>query len=85
MKKFIILIFAVLALAAILNACKSSETKTGIANPASEYCVKQGGTLSILNEPQGQKGICKIPSGEVCEEWAYYRKECPSSPRYNQD
>jgi putative hemolysin len=56
----------------------------GMANPASEYCIKQGGKLEIISEepPEapggggGQVGMCTLPGGQVCEEWAFYRGEC---------
>jgi hypothetical protein len=51
--------------------------KTQIANPASEHCVKQGGTLEIAKTPQGEQGICVLPGGVRCDEWAYFRKQCP--------
>ncbi len=47
-----------------------------IANPASEYCVKQGGTVEIRSESTGQVGYCKFPNGRECEEWAFMRGEC---------
>lgn len=56
----------------------------GMANPASVYCVEQGGKLEIISEepPEapggggGQVGMCTLPGGQVCEEWAFYRGEC---------
>lgn len=47
-----------------------------VANPASEYCEEQGGTLRIDTDETGQRGICELPNGNECEEWAYYRGEC---------
>ena len=48
-----------------------------IANPASVNCVNNGGTLQIREETDGQVGYCTLKDGTVCEEWKYYRKECP--------
>ncbi len=48
----------------------------GMANPASVNCVKLGGKLRIVSTPAGQTGICKLPSGKECEEWALMRGEC---------
>jgi len=48
----------------------------GIANPASVKCEADGGTLRILDSPDGQYGICMFSDGSVCEEWAYFRGEC---------
>ena len=51
----------------------------GMANPASVFCEEQGGTLEIRTdaESEGQIGICILPYGIECEEWAYFRGECP--------
>jgi putative hemolysin len=50
----------------------------GIANPASENCVKQGGTVSIQKNSDGSEyGLCIFPDGKQCEEWAMQRGECP--------
>ena len=49
----------------------------GIANPASTYCVEQGGTLHIRTADDGsQSGVCTFPDGSECEEWAFFRGEC---------
>ena len=51
-------------------------TSAAIANPASENCVKQGGTLEIRDETGGQVGYCIFADGSECEEWAFFRGEC---------
>jgi putative hemolysin len=52
--------------------------KTGLPNPASVYCVEQGGNLTIRKDAAGNEfGICNFPNGTSCEEWAFYRGECP--------
>ncbi len=56
------------------TAVQIEGASTQIANPASEYCVSIGGELEIKSEPDGQVGICHLPSGENIEEWALYRK-----------
>ena len=71
MKKTIL--FSILAIT--LSACTtmpSSEKETpklGMANPASEYCVKQGGKIEIRTESKGQVGYCHLKNGQVVEEW----------------
>lgn len=48
-----------------------------IANPASVYCVDQGGKLEIREDREGnQAGFCVFSDGSECEEWAYFRHEC---------
>lgn len=55
-----------------------AQTQTGIANPASENCVAQGGTLSITERGDGgQYGICYFEDNRQCEEWALLRGDCP--------
>lgn len=54
---------------------KEAEAKVQLANPASEYCVSLGGTLEIKQTPEGQQGICTLPSGEKIDEWALFRRD----------
>lgn len=51
---------------------------TQLANPASENCIAQGGTLSIeTRDDGGQYGVCIFEDNRQCEEWALMRGECP--------
>ena len=53
-------------------------TQPAIANPASQYCVDQGGTLAIEERGDGgQIGVCYFEDNRQCEEWALMRGECP--------
>ncbi len=52
-----------------------TTTPTGIANPASVYCEKQGGTVELVDESDGQRGYCNLPDGTRIEEWEYYRSQ----------
>jgi putative hemolysin len=48
-----------------------------LANPASEYCIEEGGTIEIRTAEDGsQTGYCIFPDGTECEEWAFFRGEC---------
>lgn len=50
----------------------------GLANPASENCVAQGGTVSIQERGDGgQYGVCLFEDNLQCEEWAMLRGDCP--------
>ncbi len=57
--------------------CYSNKTtvknNTQLSNPASEFCIKNGGTLEMANEPGGQTGFCILPNGTRVEEWNYFR------------
>ncbi len=54
------------------------SSSAGLANPASENCIAQGGTLSIESRDDGgQYGVCVFEDNRQCEEWALMRGECP--------
>jgi uncharacterized protein len=44
-----------------------------LANPASVYCVQQGGRLEIVRTNKGEIGICILPDGRRIEEWKFFR------------
>jgi putative hemolysin len=49
-----------------------------LANPASENCVKQGGTVSIQTRGDGgEYGVCLFEDNRQCEEWALLNGDCP--------
>lgn len=49
------------------------------ANPASTYCVAQGGQLAFEKDGSGGRfGICRFADNRQCEEWALLRGECPA-------
>ena len=53
----------------------TTETPTQLANPASEYCVSQGGTVELVEEVDGQVGYCNLPDGRRIEEWEFYNSD----------
>ena len=86
MKKIVSLMFGFFLLIIFLSACTQTGVvndngKNGnaqIANPASVNCIDKGGKLKIVDGQNGQYGICTLPDGTECEEWAYFRGECPA-------
>jgi hypothetical protein len=49
-----------------------------LANPASQHCLAQGGSLLIESDGSGgQFGVCRFDDGRQCEEWALWRGDCP--------
>ena len=57
---------------------KKPDSKIGIANPASVNCINKGGSLSIQKRGDGgEYGICIFEDNRQCEEWAFFRGECP--------
>ena len=44
-------------------------------NPASRFCVQQGGTLRPLRDTNGNTyTMCRLPNGEEMSEWTFYRQ-----------
>jgi putative hemolysin len=52
------------------------QAGTGVANPASVFCVEEGYRLEMREEAAGTAGYCIFPDGSECEEWAFFRGEC---------
>jgi len=58
-------------------SASNNQPSNGLANPASVNCETNGGSLEIVtDENGGQFGMCALPDGNVCEEWAFFRGEC---------
>ena len=54
-----------------------AQSGAGLANPASVNCLDQDGFLFIVQARDGgEYGMCQLPSGKFCEEWALFREEC---------
>ncbi len=51
------------------------DNSSQLANPASVYCLDQGGTLDMSEDEMGTQGFCVFPDGIACDEWAFYRGE----------
>ena len=47
-----------------------------MANPAAVACKEAGGQLSKIYTDKGERGMCTLPSGVVCEEWAFFKGAC---------
>jgi len=47
-----------------------------IANPASEFCERNGYTLEIRDTDSGQLGYCIFLDTTECEEWTFYDGSC---------
>jgi putative hemolysin len=60
--------------------CDNGVCKTkAFGNPASQYCIDNGGSLEIRNDSNGnQYGICIFSDGSECDEWEYYNGKCQS-------
>ena len=84
MKGNVLLWVAALSGSIALASCAPAESPqrgATIANPASEYCVKEkGGHVEIVTDKSGaQRGMCHLPDGTVVDEWELFRKGHPQS------
>lgn len=71
MKKYFLL------MSLLTSACSTHITldKIEVANPASVFCHKQGGTAIAQRNKQGKyDSLCRLPDGKVVDEWEYYRQ-----------
>lgn len=51
-----------------------SSSSSTITNPASVYCIDQGGQSKIMSNPDGsQYGLCIFSDGRQCDEWDFFR------------
>ncbi|ELW1645686.1 MULTISPECIES: putative hemolysin [Enterobacter] len=81
--------YLLLVLALPLAACTTTKTppdapappQLGMANPASVYCLEKGGEQIPIQSPQGVRTECKLPGGEVIDEWDLYRRDHPQPAR----
>lgn len=71
----------------LFAACANQSPSPGlqIANPASVYCVQQGGQVQIMRDANGaERGFCRLEDGKRIDEWEYFReqsnKNTPKSP-----
>ncbi len=52
----------------------------GLPNPATVACIRAGGIASTERGADGgERGLCRLPTGQVCDQWAFFRGECGSS------
>lgn len=74
MKNFTLL--AVIISGITLSACSHNPTpkNIGMPNPASQYCLEQGGKLNIKKTDAGEVGMCTLGDGSQVEEWDFFRK-----------
>ncbi|CFQ45189.1 putative hemolysin [Yersinia aleksiciae] len=58
----------------------SAHANVSMANPASVNCANAGGVLTLAKQLNGGSvGMCQLPDGKRCEEWALMRGACPAS------
>ena len=58
------------------SALAADSWLVAMANPAAVACKEAGGTISKIYTDKGEQGMCTLPSGAVCEEWAFFKGAC---------
>lgn len=54
-----------------------TELNFNQTNPASAFCLKQGGQLVLRRDSANNVyGVCIFEDNTECDEWAYFRHEC---------
>ncbi|MBC7473429.1 MAG: DUF333 domain-containing protein [Candidatus Sericytochromatia bacterium] len=54
-----------------------SNSSGAIANPASQFCINNGGKLDIRTDSTGsQNGVCIFEDKSECDEWDFYNGKC---------
>jgi hypothetical protein len=41
--------------------------------------------LTFVQSDKGEQGMCTLPSGVVCDEWEFFRGECPPKKKPEDD
>lgn len=70
-------IFTLATLPLAASCVPENPPAVGAPNPASAYCVQQGGRVEIRTTAAGEAGWCHLPDGRVVEEWTLYRAANP--------
>ncbi len=73
-KTFGLLLLGLSAIAACGPVRQSTLPQVGLANPASIYCAQQGGRVEVVRTERGEVGYCRLPTGQIVEEQAFYRQ-----------
>ncbi|MFH0906779.1 MAG: DUF333 domain-containing protein [bacterium] len=78
MKRIIIIICLIIIVGGIgyglyflLNDSESENVQ--LPNPASVYCLDNGGELKNIMTEQGSKGYCIFLDGRTCGQWDFFR------------
>lgn len=55
---------------------------TALSNPATIYCLQQGGKFNMRKSLDGStEGLCTLSDNITCEVWAYYKGDCPAGSK----
>jgi len=61
----------------VLQQPVEPQDNIGMANPAATNCLAKGGKLETRKNKNGEYGVCLFDDNRQCEEWAFFRGQCP--------
>ncbi len=76
MKKTLILLCGLALLIFVGCVQTGQQPSASLPNPASQFCLQNGGQLDIRETAAGQYGVCLFADGSECDEWSFFRGEC---------
>tara|TARA_B100000959_G_C14990559_1_gene627693 strand:+ start:4567 stop:4830 length:264 start_codon:yes stop_codon:yes gene_type:complete len=77
MKRCLYSFILLLTVVILAVGCSSKPQRIGMPNPASVFCIENGGDLEIRpGNDGGEVGYCVFEDGSECGEWAFFRGEC---------
>ena len=78
-----LIIFCLVSWVFIVLPVRASDIRLAMANPAAVACLEAGGKLTKIYTDKGEQGMCTLPSGVVCEEWAFFKGTCGREKQKN--
>lgn len=72
----VVVLILILCTACAPDQAEETPVESGLANPASENCIQQGGQVEIRQGAAGEYGVCIFDDGRSCDEWALYHGVC---------
>ncbi len=64
-----------------VDAADKTAGFAAMGNPAAVHCRDMGYEYGIVHDG-GQRGICTLPDGEVCDAWAFLQGQCAQGYSY---
>ena len=64
-----------------LSCVATAAIPSASPNPAAIFCVEQGGSYTIVDGADGQRGMCRLADGHEVDAWEYFREQQSAAPR----
>ena len=80
MRKYLLWVFIItLMLVMVISVYLfTKKIPLDMSNPATVFCLNQGGDVKMYSGENEPYGMCVLPGGNIeCEQWSFFRGECP--------